>query len=168
MVRLLANKIAPEQPLARRQQPVDDGGVAIALLLQPHHGGARGSGQRRLARPNRTPRSRDRSRPPRRSANRDNRHRSASFSLEECVHVALDRRRPSTKAAPMPRARMNVSMPRFTFLSCAINSIRRSTEGSPPGMSCAAGSAVRRLGEMANGALRLARRHDAAGEAGQS
>ena len=41
----------------------------------------------------------------------------------------------STKAWPMPRTRMKVSLPRLTFLSCAMSSISRSTPGTPPGTS---------------------------------
>ena len=41
----------------------------------------------------------------------------------------------STKAWPMPRTRMNVSVPRLPFLSCAIRSINVSTAGTPPGTS---------------------------------
>ena len=36
------------------------------------------------------------------------------------------------KLAPIPRARMNVSFPRLTFLSWAMSCIRRSASGRPP------------------------------------
>ena len=46
---IVAEQQRADHPLARVEQPIDDRGAAVALLLQPMHAGARRRGQRRLA-----------------------------------------------------------------------------------------------------------------------
>ena len=132
--RVVGEQDRAEETLALRQQAADDGGVDIAVLLQPQHRGARGRGQRRLAA---GIKRRDQEADHHRGDGQPivNVHLSASFSLKNARTCAASTPC-STKAEPIPRTRMNVSIPRFTFLSCAIKSISASASGKPPGMSC--------------------------------
>src|SRR5262249_44057481 len=59
-------------------------------------------------------------------------HRSASFSTRK-ARTSATSTSGAMKLAPIPRARMKVSLPRLTFLSWAMSSIRRSAPGRPPG-----------------------------------
>ena len=47
---VVAEQQRADHPLAHRKQAGDDAGLAVALLRQPQHAGARGAGQRGLAR----------------------------------------------------------------------------------------------------------------------
>src|ERR1700734_2188395 len=153
--KIIAKQNRPQQPLAGGEQPIDDRGVAVALLLKPHHGGAGRCGQCRLAR-------REECR--RRQAHHhrknvqpvENIHFFPSFSSRK-VRTSRASTPVSTNAAPIPRTRMNVGIPRFIFLSCAIKSISRSTGGNSPAMSCG------RAGRPTTARWRMARSASAAG-----
>src|SRR5260221_3044002 len=59
-------------------------------------------------------------------------HRSASFSTRKAWTSAASTSG-AMKLAPIPGASMKVILPRLTFLSWAMSSIRRSAPGTPPG-----------------------------------
>src|SRR6516225_6868688 len=122
-----------KEPLAGRHQPVDDAGITVALLFQTQHRRARGRGERGLARGKergyqKAQNDRQYGQPIK------NAHRLASFSFKN-ARTSRSSTPASITAEPMARTRINVSIPRFTFLSWAISSMIRSRPGSRPGIS---------------------------------
>ena len=125
--RVVAEQQRAEQPLALLEQAVDDAGALVSLLLQPRHAGARGGGERRLAA--------GEERRQQQADQHDSEREpvvlwligSAKLIGQKGAHLGRARRRFRRRPAPMPRTRMKVSLPRFTFLSCAIRSINASS-----------------------------------------
>src|SRR6516165_8682038 len=130
---IIGEQDCAKEPLAGPHQPVDDAGVTVALLFQTHHRRARGCGKRGFARGKecryqKAQNDRQYGQPI------ENAHRLASFSFKN-VLTSRSSTPVSITAEPMARTRINVSIPRFTFLSWAISSMIRSRPGSGPGIS---------------------------------
>src|SRR5262249_25700776 len=128
---VVAEKQRADQSFARTEQAIDQRRTPIPLLFETMHAGARRCGQRGLA-------AREEGGEQDADGNRHQgepivgSHRSASFSTRKARTSAASTSG-AMKLARIPRARMKVSLPRLTFLSWAMSSIRRSTPGRPPG-----------------------------------
>src|SRR5581483_7496681 len=127
---VVAEEQRADQALALRQQAIDETCVAVSLLLQPRHAGARRRCERCLA-------AGEERRQQQADQDDDKRepvvlgHLFASISVRN-ARTSAGSTLFSTKPWPMPRTRMKVSAPRFTFLSCAINVINVPASGTPP------------------------------------
>src|SRR5262249_27739795 len=108
-------------------------GMGLAVLSQGRHGGGGGRGRgglagRKKGRHQKTDDDRQYGQPI------DNAHRLTNFSLKN-ARISRSSTPASIKAEPIARTRINVSIPRFTFLSCAISSMMHSTAGSGSGIA---------------------------------
>src|SRR5262249_12657045 len=128
---VVAEKERTDHSFASTEQMIDQHRAPIPLLFEPVHAGRRGSGQRGLT-------SREEGGEEDTNENRHQgepivgSHRSAIFSARK-ARISAASTSDAMKLAPIPRARMKVSLPRLTFLSWAMRSIRRSASGTPPG-----------------------------------
>ncbi len=112
---VVAEKERADHSFARTEQTIDQYRALIPLLFEPMHAGTRGSGQCGLT-------SREEGGEQDTNENRHQgepivgSHRSASFSARKARTSAASMSE-AMKLAPISRARMNVSLPRLTFLS---------------------------------------------------
>src|SRR5262249_25913852 len=127
---VVAQQQRTDEPFTGLQQTIDDRGPTLALLLEAQHAGARGGGQRRLAA------GKEEGEQHADEADDDRQpvlktHGARSLSARN-ARTCAGSTAGATKLAPMPRARMNVSLPRRTFLSWVIRSRSPSGPGRSP------------------------------------
>src|SRR5262249_54689377 len=128
---VVAEQERADQSFARAEQVIDQRSAPIPLLFETVHAGARRRGQRGLA-PREKGGEQDADENRHKGEPIVGSHRSASFSTRKARTSAASTSG-AMKLAPIPRARMKVSLPPWTFLSGGMSSIRRSAPGRPPG-----------------------------------
>src|SRR5262249_8193035 len=128
---VVAEKQRADQSFSRVEQAIDQRGAPIPFFWEPVAGGARARDQGGRA-PGKEGGKQEAAENRHKGEPIVGSHRSASFSTRKARTSAASTSG-AMKLAPIPRARMKVSLPRLTFLSWAMRSIRRSASGTPPG-----------------------------------